>query len=247
MARQRFTLNATPKASAARALDPLEAEAGIFAAPPIAAQEATARGVAHGLGAALAVALLGAGAAGCDCGGGNAPRDSAADAAGPDAAADSGSDAAATTTDSGGGGTTDAAGGAACPSLTVTYDDPCDCGTPPCCPMTTFDFAGGDVAASYAWCGDAVACDPPPVGWEQMNAGGGWDRLVTPGASPNGNWEPTPATWVDPWIYSVPSPPSGTVRAIGLFREDCAAGTAPLCAPACAAPYELPSNPIVVP
>ncbi len=137
-------------------------------------------------------------------------------------------------------------GDVAAPSLTLTYVDPCPCYPPPCCPTTTLTFAPGSAAAWYLLCGDAVACAPPPVGWERQLAGGGWERVISPGESSTAGFLCAPGTWSDLGMYSIPEPPAGTVRAVGLFDDECGAdpGT---CTTRCGAPYEVFSNPVTIP
>jgi hypothetical protein len=131
-------------------------------------------------------------------------------------------------------------------SLTLAYADPCPCYPPPCCPTTTLTFSPGSAAAWYLMCGDAVACDPPPVGWERQATDGTWERIVTPGESAGAGFLCAPGNWSDLGMYSIPSPPSGTVRAVGLFDDEC--GLAPAtCATRCGAPREVLSNPVVFP
>ena len=191
----------------------------------------------------LALAVL-AGAPGCVCGGTGGDSDAAADATpGTDAAG--GSDAAPGSDAALGSDAGSDAGAGGSPTLALGYADPCDCATPPCCPTVALDYiSGGAASAWYVFCGDAVACDPPPVGWELMNAVGTWDRLSSPGVSASSAELCAPGTWVNPWGNSVPMPPSGTVRAVGLFDAECGAAA---CTTACGAPFEVLSNAISVP
>ncbi len=148
----------------------------------------------------------------------------------PDAAPDAGNDAASSG-----------------PTLTISYSDPCPCWPPPCCPTTTFDFRpAADRAAWYLFCGDALACDPPPIGWERANGLGGWDRIVSPNVSPASGFLCAPGSYTNPWINSVPEPPGGTVRAVALFDDECGA-SAQTCGARCNRPYEVVSNAITVP
>jgi hypothetical protein len=132
------------------------------------------------------------------------------------------------------------------PTLTIRYEDPCPCFPPPCCPTSTFSFAPGTGAAWFLMCGDAVACFPPPVGWERQAEDGTWERVVSPGESAGAGFQCAPETFTDPWMLSVPTPPSGTVRAVALFDGEC--GPDPVtCATRCGAPFEVLSNAITVP
>lgn len=132
------------------------------------------------------------------------------------------------------------------PTLTLTYVDPCPCVPAPCCPMVTFTFEPGDGAAWYLMCGDAVECVPPPIGWERQSDDGSWERLVTPGVTATAGFLCAPESWTDPWINSVPEAPSGTVRAVGIFDDECGEDPS-TCGARCDAPYEIVSNAITVP
>ncbi|MBI5500933.1 MAG: hypothetical protein HY907_11875 [Deltaproteobacteria bacterium] len=132
------------------------------------------------------------------------------------------------------------------PLLTLTYADPCPCVPAPCCPQVTLTFEPGSEAAWYLMCGDAVACELPPVGWERQATGGTWERIVSPGESSGAGFQCAPGTWSDLGMYSVPEPPSGTVRAVGLFDGECGADPGS-CGTRCAAPHEVTSNAVVIP
>ena len=181
------------------------------------------------------IAFLATLAAGC---GDGSSADDAFDAS-DDAEVDAGADADAD-------GDADADADALAASLTLTYADPCPCFPPPCCPQITLTFSAGSAAAWYLMCGDAVACAPPPVGWERQLAGGGWERVVTPGESSTAGFQCAPDTWTDLGMYSIPEPPSGTVRAVGLFDDECGADLA-TCATRCNAAYEVVSNAVSIP
>jgi hypothetical protein len=137
-------------------------------------------------------------------------------------------------------------GDVAGPTLTLSYSDPCPCAPPPCCPTVTLSFEAGTNAAWFLMCGDAVECVPPPVGWERQNGDGGWDRIVSPGESASAAFLCAPESFENPWVNSVPEPPTGTVRAVGLFDDEC--GAAPsTCGTRCEAPYEVVSNEVTIP
>ena len=130
------------------------------------------------------------------------------------------------------------------PKIIARYEDTCDCGRPPCCPEISLEFQPGSNAAHFFMCGDFVACERPPVIWESLQPGG-WVRFTDPEVSMGGGFSCAPETIVNPWSFGVPYPPDGTVRAVGIFTDEC--GSDPnTCAVPCNSTYEVTSNAIEV-
>lgn len=131
-------------------------------------------------------------------------------------------------------------GGETPPSLEIYVIDQCDCEPGPCCPSLVMEFRPGSEPSHFYMCGDFVACRLPSIGWEVLGPTG-WRRISTPEVSDGGGFSCAPETLIDPWGNGVPYPPSGTVRAVGLFTDDCGASRN-ICSMPCDEPFEVYSN-----
>lgn len=135
--------------------------------------------------------------------------------------------------------------------LELEIEDVCECGQPGlCCPDFTVRIRPSRRCLCLIACGDAVACEPPPIIWERRTDDGEWTAEASPsenGAGPRCSDDEIATTSLAGLGSFEPFPQEpGTYRVRAVLAEY-AIGPADGCLPERTGTVEAVSNPITVP